>query len=168
MATKFLNRYGESLNEINYDDNQYALLNHTHTISDITNLQSTLDGKAASNHNHNLYDLTNLAHPSMPATYKNNIRSLCGVGESDDYLTVIRTDVVNTDFPQWSSGLTGGVHDTQFYFSMGYNNPEFYVGGGNKGKLNWTAKVALMSDVQPVIDFMNKYSSMLNIIGNNA
>ena len=45
MATKFLNRYGESLNEINYDDNQYALLNHTHTISDITNLQSTLDGK---------------------------------------------------------------------------------------------------------------------------
>ena len=168
MSTKFLNRYGESLNEIEYDNNQYALLDHTHTISDINNLQNTLDGKAESNHNHNLYDLTNLSHPNMPATYKDNIRSLCGVGESDDYLTVIRTDVVNTDFPQWSSGLTGGVHDTQFYFSMGYNNPEFYVGGGNKGKLNWTAKVALMSDVQPVIDFMNKYSSMLNIIGNNA
>ena len=30
MTTKFLNRYGESLNEIEYDNNQYALLNHTH------------------------------------------------------------------------------------------------------------------------------------------
>ena len=30
MSTKFLNRYGESLNEIEYDNNQYALLNHTH------------------------------------------------------------------------------------------------------------------------------------------
>ena len=31
MATKFLNRYGESLNEINYDNNQYLKVNDTAT-----------------------------------------------------------------------------------------------------------------------------------------
>ena len=211
MATKFLNRYGDALNEINYDTTQYLTTtgtaaaatklatartislggdcsgsasfngttnitinatvkddSHTHTIANIDNLQNTLNGKAASNHNHDLYSLANIAHGQLPSTYKNNIRSLCGVGESANYLTCIRTDQVVGDFPQYSSGLSGGVHDTHFYFSMGYSSPSFYVGGGNAGRLNWVSKVALMSDVQPVIDFMNKYSGMLNIIGNNA
>ena len=30
MATKFLNRYGTGLNEIDYDDTQYSPVNHTH------------------------------------------------------------------------------------------------------------------------------------------
>lgn len=33
---------------------------HTHVITDITNLQSTLDGKAASSHTHAIADITNL------------------------------------------------------------------------------------------------------------
>ena len=33
-------------------DNKYALIAHNHSITDITNLQSVLDSKAASNHNH--------------------------------------------------------------------------------------------------------------------
>ena len=41
-------------------DSIYAKLNHTHAISDITNLQSTLDGKASSNHTHAIANITNL------------------------------------------------------------------------------------------------------------
>lgn len=34
-------------------DSTYAAKSHTHAIADITNLQTSLDGKAAANHNHN-------------------------------------------------------------------------------------------------------------------
>ena len=33
---------------------------HTHSISDVTNLQTTLDGKASTSHNHSISDVTNL------------------------------------------------------------------------------------------------------------
>lgn len=33
---------------------------HTHSISDVTNLQTTLDGKASSSHSHSISDVTNL------------------------------------------------------------------------------------------------------------
>ena len=35
-------------------DNKYSLIAHNHSITDITNLQSALDSKAASNHNHDI------------------------------------------------------------------------------------------------------------------
>ena len=42
-----------------------ANTNHTHTIANITNLQTTLDGKANSNHTHNYNDITNA--PTIPS-----------------------------------------------------------------------------------------------------
>ena len=39
-------------------DNKYALKSHSHNISDITNLQSQLNNKAASNHTHSQYATT--------------------------------------------------------------------------------------------------------------
>lgn len=39
----------------------YAKASHTHAISDITNLQSTLDGKASSSHSHTISDVTGLS-----------------------------------------------------------------------------------------------------------
>jgi hypothetical protein len=39
---------------------QFSALSHTHSISDITNLQTTLDGKALSTHSHSISDITNL------------------------------------------------------------------------------------------------------------
>ena len=39
-------------------DGKYALKSHTHAISEITNLQSTLNDKAASNHTHSNYATT--------------------------------------------------------------------------------------------------------------
>ena len=38
----------------------YAPISHTHAISDITNLQTTLDGKASTSHTHNLYELSDV------------------------------------------------------------------------------------------------------------
>ena len=39
-------------------DNKYALKSHSHNISDITNLQSTLNGKSNTNHTHSQYATT--------------------------------------------------------------------------------------------------------------
>ena len=39
-------------------DSKYALTSHTHSIANITNLQSTLDGKSNTNHTHNNYATT--------------------------------------------------------------------------------------------------------------
>ena len=39
-------------------DNKYALKSHSHSISNITNLQSQLNSKAASNHTHSQYATT--------------------------------------------------------------------------------------------------------------
>ena len=48
---------------------------HTHAISDVTNLQTTLDGKAASSHTHAISDVTNLqtSLDALPTTYATTI-----------------------------------------------------------------------------------------------
>ena len=54
----------QSINEL-ANETETALdgktdIGHTHSINDITNLQSSLDGKAASSHTHSINDITNL------------------------------------------------------------------------------------------------------------
>ncbi|MNW28297.1 Phage tail repeat like protein [compost metagenome] len=41
-------------------DGKYPVKAHTHAIADVTNLQTTLDGKAASSHTHTIANVTNL------------------------------------------------------------------------------------------------------------
>ena len=54
-------------------DSTYAALSHSHAISDITNLQTTLDGKASSSHNHDsTYDAINHNHDSTYAGINHN------------------------------------------------------------------------------------------------
>ena len=49
-------------------DSTYAAISHTHAISDVTNLQTTLDGKASSSHNHDsTYAAINHNHDSTYA-----------------------------------------------------------------------------------------------------
>ena len=55
---------------------------HTHTISDVTNLQTTLDGKASSSHSHSISDVTNL-QSSLNA--KANSSDLGTVATSNSY-----------------------------------------------------------------------------------
>ena len=55
---------------------------HTHIISDVTNLQTTLDGKASSSHSHSISDVTNL-QSSLNA--KANSSDLGTVATSNSY-----------------------------------------------------------------------------------
>ena len=55
---------------------------HTHTISNVTNLQTTLDGKASSSHSHSISDVTNL-QSSLNA--KANSSDLGTVATSNSY-----------------------------------------------------------------------------------
>lgn len=67
--------------------NTFALVSHSHAISDVTDLQTTLNGKAASSHSHAIADVTNLqttldgkapkSHASSATTY--------GAGTSSNY-----------------------------------------------------------------------------------
>ncbi|WP_187971133.1 phage tail fiber protein [Aquibium microcysteis] len=43
-----------------YFDTLYAAVTHTHTIAQVTSLQTTLDGKAAASHTHTIAQVTNL------------------------------------------------------------------------------------------------------------
>ena len=46
-------------------DNKYALIAHNHSITDITNLQKSLDNKSAINHKHTIADLTDYTAPEL-------------------------------------------------------------------------------------------------------
>ena len=49
--------------------NIYAESSHSHSISDVTNLQSSLDGKANSSHNHTVGQLSNVGTVQVVVTY---------------------------------------------------------------------------------------------------
>ena len=61
------------VNFMNTADEKYAAKVHTHVINDVTNLQSTLDGKANVNHNHDSsYASINHNHDSSYASINHN------------------------------------------------------------------------------------------------
>ena len=54
-------------------DTEYAAISHTHSISNITNLQTTLDGKASTSHNHDSsYAAINHNHNSLYSSINHN------------------------------------------------------------------------------------------------
>lgn len=64
MANKYLDNAG--LDRVwdkikTYLTNNYAVKSHTHTIAQITNLQTTLNGKANSSHTHTTSQITDLS-----------------------------------------------------------------------------------------------------------
>ena len=74
-------------------DNKYALKSHSHSISNITNLQSTLDGKSNTNHTHSNYATTtalnevrNLANGKLANidTHKHVINTIGQVGSNNN------------------------------------------------------------------------------------
>lgn len=77
--------------------NTFALVSHSHSISDVTDLQSTLDGKAASSHTHTIANVTNLqttldgkapkSHASTATTY--------GAGNASNYGHVKLSDATD-------------------------------------------------------------------------
>ena len=56
----FLDASGKEIADSGYDETSFAAASHSHAISDVTNLQTTLDGKATTSHTHAISDVTNL------------------------------------------------------------------------------------------------------------
>ena len=247
MATKFLNRYGESLNEINYDNNQYALLDHTHSeylplsggtcTGNVTfNASTTMNNNLYLNNylylkgnqryygiNHSGGDTINyfkVAQIKILNSWANmeiridiaqryaegNLFSLyLGFSNSennDPELNNFWIDKINTKPVAYINKSAAGVWDlyikkseaadnlniirvdTRMY-NDGHlqvieisNSTEYTVQSSwvqAKNRKYYASDIEVTGDVKingssvkAVIDFMNKYSSMLNIIGNNA
>lgn len=74
-----------TVTELNYVDgvtsniqtqlNGKAASSHTHTIANITNLQTTLDGKAASSHTHKVANITDLTATATELNYMDGVTS---------------------------------------------------------------------------------------------
>ena len=87
--------------------NTFAAVSHSHSISDVTDLQTTLDGKAASSHTHTIANVTDLqttldgkapkSHASTATTY--------GAGTSSNYGHVKLSDATNGTAAAASGGM---------------------------------------------------------------
>ena len=228
MSTKFLNRYGESLNEIEYDNNQYALLNHTHTKSQIIDFPSTLknptsivvklNGGATEGTNQFTYDGSAAKSINITAS---SIGAAASSHTHSNYFNLDSSSVITGGAIKMKTGsFTKSVIQTYAGDANGAglvieNGGSTFIGGGEAASNAFNAiakdsatteKMYVCSDVEAyvltncqtitsrktytfgkdgilsvpsdvkingssvkaVIDFMNKYSSMLNIIGNNA
>lgn len=74
-------------------DSKYALTSHTHSIANITNLQSTLDGKSNTNHTHSNYATT-----SDLNSVRNTANSALNTAQSNTFAgtpNTMETDLVN-------------------------------------------------------------------------
>ena len=83
--------------------NQKAALNHSHAISDITNLQSTLNGKASTNHSHSISDISNLQSQLNNKANSSHTHSISQISELQSQL-----DNINTKLDELSQGSGGG------------------------------------------------------------
>ena len=61
----------------------YAAASHAHAISDITNLQTTLDGKAASSHTHSGYLTSHQTVTDKSATIGTSLTTIATIGSTD-------------------------------------------------------------------------------------
>ncbi|WP_414049767.1 Ig-like domain-containing protein [Macrococcus animalis] len=121
----------------------YALKSHTHTISDITNLQSTLDSKALAGHNHDLTyapkththaiaDVTNLQSTldgKAPTTHTHAISDITNLQSTlDGKLTKATADTLYA--PIGSTGGTGGTTVVDDKNKVNVNTKFGFVGDG--------------------------------------
>ena len=228
MATKFLNRYGNGLNEINYDTTQYAPSSHTHTKSQITDFPSTLknptsikiqlNGGTTENTNQYTYDGSSAKTINITAS---KIGAAASSHSHSNYFNLNSSTVITGNAIKMKTGsYTKSVIQTYAGDANGAglvieNGGSTFIGGGEaasnlynavgKGSES-TERLYLASDthvyidtncqtigsrrqfcftsggklevpvdvtingasVKAVINWMNKYNSMLNIIGNNA
>ena len=213
MATKFLNRYGDALNEINYDTTQYAPSSHTHTKSQITDFPSALKNPTSikiqlnggTTENTNQYTYDGSSAKTINSNYFNLNSSTVITGNAIKMKTGSYTKSVIQTYAGDANGaglvienggstfIGGGEAASNLYNAVGKGSESterLYLASdthvyidtncqtiGNRrqfcftsgGKLEVPVDVTINgASVKAVIDWMNKYNSMLNIIGNNA
>lgn len=94
----------------------YALASHTHSISDVTGLQTALDGKASSSHTHSISDVTGLqaaldGKASSSHTH-GNITNAGAIGSTADQFVVTTTSGVLTAVSAATARTTLSVQPT--------------------------------------------------------
>lgn len=132
--------------------NDKADKNHNHAISDITNLQTTLDSKASEKY------VSLFGGSSLSSNFRKRIigtTDMCGFVKS-----FRKQDSTDTCMPQHASGIAWGQADTHGMLCVDYNKPTAYVAGGNENKLNWYKQVAWKDDLT------NLQNSLSNAINN--
>ena len=161
-------------------DNKYALKSHSHSISNITNLQSTLDGKSNTNHTHSNYATTtalnevrNLANGKLANidTHKfvnNTIGQLGTNNNADAYLNKnlkVRHNCLGQlsgkcdRFYQWLS-ITQNGHEI-YRYTTGDNNS---AGGFNVD----TALLFTTSDIFKVTTSSNRTTLSIKAFGTDS
>ena len=172
MATKFLNRYGTGLNEINYDNTQYSPTNHTH---------SNYYAKTGGDISGTIKFPSSMTNRWLDAPkYGNGCISI----NSPGFYSVINGNTLNGRFciaaypgdAQYGNDIINIAWSSNTYLSGTTNGAEaIWEFDGKTKSFNCPGNISTNGDItiqgrslKAVIDFMDKYNSMLNIIGNNA
>ncbi len=120
----------------------YAAASHTHPISAITSLQSTLDGKSGTGHSHSNYSLTSHTHNYAAASHTHSISNITNLQSSLD-----------------AKSGTGHTHTTIVgnYTANGGQQPPNYFGKNRVGALMMNTTVNSNSHYKDWL-FMDCYS----------
>ena len=112
---------------------------HKHNISDVNNLQTTLNKKAPINY------VSQFEGGAISSNFRKTIigtTDMCGFAKS-----FRKNDSTDACMPQYGSGIAWGQADTHGMLCVDYINPTAYVAGGNGNKLNWYKQLAWKDDL---------------------
>ena len=110
-----------------------------HSISEITNLQTTLDSKAPK-----VYE-----NQVLYGSLSSNFRTwLIGSSKLGGFAKPFRKDDnKDSSMPQFGAGIAWGQGDTNGMLCVDYINPKAYIAGGNGDKLNWYKQLAFKDEL---------------------
>jgi hypothetical protein len=137
---------------------------HTHTIENITNLQATLNGKAASTHYHGLSHSNNYALIANTTTDTGYKMIDSNWATSFNMLKSVRTQ---GSAPAWtignySAGVAFGGGDTKGIITHAYNSPLIRFAGGNGSTFVWNMSIGgANGGSYSLSDFQNKFDRLI-------
>jgi hypothetical protein len=137
---------------------------HTHTIENITNLKTTLDGKAASTHYHGLSHSNNYALIANTTTDTGYKMIDSNWANTFNMLKSVRTQA---SAPAWtignhSAGVAFGGMDTKGIITHAYNSPLIRFAGGNGSTFVWNMSIGgANGGFYSLSDFQNKFNKLI-------
>ena len=131
---------GKVIKDSGYSASSFAASSHTHAISDVTNLQTTLDGKAASSHTHAISDVTNL-QTSLDGKVSDTGDTMTGTLTLPDItFTAGPTVTTGSGTPEGSVSAPVG---SLFIRTDSGSHPKFYLKDNGSGQNGWAALLPL-------------------------